>query len=273
MTVIAIPILDTAAILQAKRDYLVSLMPEVAPIVDLASEPSRKSLEENAYREFHMRTVINENFLQTFIAHATGAVLEERVGFYDVTRITGESDAQLRLRGTLEIRSRSTGGTEPRYRAIALGASADVRDAKVWCDGLSPVINVAITSTAPGGLASSELLNTVATALNDPSKRMINDTIAVRAAVTRIQPVAADIWLLPDTPAALATDLPARVRSAWEAEAGLGFDLTRAWLCARLMQQGVQRVELATPATDISVQPHEALALGEFNLAFKGRAF
>jgi phage-related baseplate assembly protein len=264
--------LDVAAILQAKRDDLVARAPYVAPIIDLESEPLRRSLEENTYREFLLRGRINDTYQQTLVALASGANLDALAGFYDVTRLALESDDHFRERIVLEIAGRSPGGTAPRYKAKALGASIDVRDAIVWREALTPIINVAVISTAIGGVASNALLTTVREALNNSSVRMVNDTIVVRGAVSITQAIAADIWLLPDTPLAVFDGLAASLLAAWEAEAGLGFDLTHAWITARLMKAGVQRVDVVAPIADISLSPYEALALGPITLTNKGRA-
>lgn len=263
--------LDFAAILLAKRNDLVARFPAAAAFIDLESEPLKKSLEENAYREGVLRDRVNTVFWQTLLAEATGTNLDALAGFYDVIRIALESDDQLRERTVMEIAGRSPGGTAERYRAKALGASATVADAVVWRDATSPLIRVAVFSTAPGGVASPTLLGLVEAALNASNVRMVNDTIAVQSAVTITQAITANVWLLPATPQEVFDDLDADLAAAWALEGGMGFDLTRAWLTARLMRPGVQRVEIVTPTADITVSPHEALALGTITLNDMGR--
>lgn len=268
---LAIEVLDVAAILKAKRDDLVARAPEVTAIVDLLSEPLRKFIEVCAYRELLVRNRINATYLATFLAYAASTDLDHLAAFYDVSRIANETDAQLRARTTLAIRGRSTGGTEPRYQAIAFGASALVRDVKVWRDDLSPLINIAVIANDNGGIATPALLSAVEAALNDPSHRMVSDRFAVRSAVTVVQDVTAKIWLLPSTPISVFDTLDETITQAWGVEGGLGFDLTKAWLTARLMQPGVQRVEIVTPASDAIVAPHEAVALGTLTFTLEGR--
>lgn len=264
-------LLDVAAILQAKIDDLVARYPDAADFIGLESEPLRKSLEENAYRELILRQRINEVFRQTLLAEATGSNLTVLAAFYDVTRLAGEDDAHLRERTVMEIAGRSPAGTAERYRAKALGASIHVRDAVVWRDELTPTIRIAVFSDGPGGVADSALLATVSAALTDDAVKVVSDSIEVVSAVTAVQPVAATVWLLPATAQSVFEGLSEALQAAWAAEAGLGFNLTRAWLTARLMQAGVQRVEITAPAADIAVNPHQALALGAITLTYGGR--
>lgn len=264
--------LDFEAILATTVADLIDRFPAVAGTVALESEPARKLLEVDAFREVLLRARVNDAFRGTLLAYAAGADLDNLAAFYDVTRLTGETDARLRARVILAIAGRSTGGTAERYRFVAMSASVDVRDVFVWRGPLSPVVNVAVYSTAPGGVAGSGLLATVRDALNADDVRMVNDTIAVRSAVTQTVNVAAQVWLLPSAQMAVFDGLSDALRDAHQAESGLGFDLTRAWITARLMRAGVQRVVITAPAADVPVAEYEAAALGTINLTFMGRA-
>ena len=264
--------LDYLAILTQYRDKAVSLYPDIAPIIDLESEPARKVAEAGSYRETLLRGRINDALRATLIAFAGGSDLEHLAAFYDAVRLAGESDDAFRRRTILIIASRSTGGTAPRYRAVALGASIRVRDAIAYRDGLYPAVNVAVIATDNNGVADAPLLEIVRTALNDPAVRMVNDTIAVRSAVSQTVDIAADLWLYPETAADTAR-IEQALRDAWTRESGLGFDLTISWLIARLMQPGVQRVTITAPTVDNRIPPFEAIALGAVTLTIKGRDF
>ena len=264
--------LDFEAILAAAVADMVERFPAISGVIQLESEPARKLLEVAAFRETLVRARINDAARSQLLAFAAGSDLDHLAAFYDVTRLGGEDDERLRLRVILAISGRSTGGTAERYRYVAMTASVDVRDVIVWRDALSPTVNVAVYSYSPGGAASPALLTTVRNALNADGVRMVNDTIFVRSAVTQTRNVAADVWLLPNTPMEVFDGLDAALRDDFTAEAGLGFDLTRAWLTARLMRSGIQRVEITAPAADVSVAEYEAVALGTITLTYRGRA-
>jgi len=67
--------LSHAAAVQAIRDDVVARFPEIAPVIDLPSEPARKLIEAFAYRETLLRARINDAARAVFLASATGADL------------------------------------------------------------------------------------------------------------------------------------------------------------------------------------------------------
>ncbi|WP_029074413.1 baseplate J/gp47 family protein [Kaistia adipata] len=237
----------------------------------LETDPVKIVAEAAAYRELLLRARINDAVRANLLAFARGADLDHLAAFYDAARLPDEGDDRFRLRTQLIIQGRSTGGTEPRYRAVALGASLRVADAAVYRDGTSPRIQIAVIAADNNGVADAGLLALVAAAVNAPAVRMVNDTIQVIAAVTDTIDVAARIWLLPDASASLVEALVPALRTDWANEGGLGFDLTREWLLSRLMKSGVQRVEIVTPAANVIVPPGRAVALGAIDLALMGR--
>lgn len=263
--------LDFEATLAAAKAKMIELFPAIAPVLDLESEPATKLLEVTSFREMLLRARINDAARASLLAYATGDALDHLAAFYDVIRLSGETDDALRARVILAISGRSPGGTADRYRYIALSASTDVADAEVYTEPLSPVVHVAIYSTADGGIADDGLLEIVAAALNADDVRMVSDTINVRSAVTETVDIEARVWLLPDTTSEVITNLPANLRADFAAEGGLGFDLTHSWLIARMMRPGVQRVEIVAPAADVQMDGYEALALGEIEITYMGR--
>lgn len=252
---------------------MVSRMPEIAPIMELESEPATKLGQVHSYVEMLVRARINDAIRANLLAYAAGADLNHLAAFYDVVRLPGETDEALRRRVILAIQGRSTGGTAPRYRSVALGASVRVADAVVYRVGTDPTVHVAVYATDNNGVADAELLAMVEAALNDPAVRMVNDIIVIRSAVFEVVDVEANVWLLPEASNALLDVLPGTLRAAWAAETGLGFNLTRAWLTARLMVSGVQRVEIVTPHTDVIATPEQAISIGAIKLNNMGRDY
>lgn len=237
----------------------------------LETDPVKVVDEAVAYRDLILRARVNDAVRSNLLAFATGADLDHLAAFYDASRIPGEDDERFRLRTLLIIQGRSTGGTAPRYRAVALGADLRVADAAVYRVGTSPLIEIAVTATDNDGAADPGLLALVNAAVQNEAVRMVTDTISVVAAVKTVVNVSANIWLLPEASASLLTTIGAAVKADWAVEGGLGFDLTKEWLAARLMRAGVYKVEVLTPDATIVVPPSEALALGTFTLTLAGR--
>lgn len=271
--------LDYEVILTRMRDEMVVLFPSIVGVIDLETEPVRKLFEVYAYAETYIRGRINDALRANFLAYAQGTDLDNLAAFYDITRMIDpdtleiETDDRFRERTVLAIQGRSTGGTAPRYRSIAMQADLNVRDAIAYTVGRDPTVYIAVFSVDNGGVPSQALLDTVEAALLDANVRMVNDVISVVSAVEETINVEANVWLLPDTSSELIDDLPATLSGLWDAENDLGFDMTRSWLTAKLMQPGVQRVEIVSPAEDVIVDPNKSVIIGTVTINEQGRDF
>lgn len=269
----AVEELDFEALFAAFKADMTARMPEAAALLELESEPITKLGQTHSFVTMLVLARVNDAIRANLLAYATGTDLDHLAAFYDVVRLMGELDEPFRRRVILAIQGRSTGGTAPRYRSVALGASVRVADAVVYRVGTDPTVRVAVYATDNGGVADAGLLADVTAALNDPAVRMVNDTILVQSAVFEVVNVTANVWLLPEASNTILTVLPDTLRGGWAGETGLGFDLTRSWLTARLMVSGVQRVEIVTPAVDVIAPPERAINLGTITLNNMGRDY
>lgn len=266
--------LDYEAILTRRKVEFIALAQRFGFTYDVGSletDPAVILLQEAAYQEVLLRGRGNDIARAPYLYFARGSEVDHLGFMHDCYRLPGEADDRYKARIVLAIRGRSTGGTEPRYRGITLGASLRVADAVVYTEGEDPTVYIAVFAADNNGVADEALLDEVRAAVTAPAVRMVNDRIVVRSAVVQVVPVAADIWLLPNTPESILGPLAADLPGLWAAEGGLGRDLTRAWLTARLMIAGVQRVEVAT--ADIVMRPHEAVRIGAVTLTNRGRAY
>lgn len=239
----------------------------------LESEETSILFETTSFRELLLRVRINEAVRANLLAFATGADLDHLAAFYGVVRMVGELDARLRVRVILEIRGRSTGGTAPRYEAVAMAASIRVKSARAYRLGRDPTVHVAIFAEDNEGVADAELLDTVRGALNAPAVRMVNDVLLVASAVFEVVNVSAQVWLLPTASDALVPELAAYLKQSWIETSSLGFDLTTSWIIGRLMASGVQRASVIAPAADVIAEPFRAISIGSVALQNMGRDF
>lgn len=268
--------LDYEAILAARKASLVTLGNAAGfgyDTVGLESEPGLILLQDASFKEVALRGRGNDIARARYLYYARGSEVDHLGAFYDVIRLAGESDDRLKVRIIEAIRGRSTGGTAPRYRSVALASSLRVADAIVYTEGVSPLVNVAVFAADNNGVADAGLLSIVSAALNDPSVRMVNDTLSIRSAVVLTVPVTAQMWLLPNTDLSVVTQLQNTLAATWAAEGGLGRDLTRSWLISRLMVGGVQRVNLTAPLNDVVMRPFEAVRTSSVTLTVAGRDF
>lgn len=240
---------------------------------ELEYDPAKILLQVVAYFDVNLRQRINAAVQSNLLAYAYGGDLDILGQFYDTPRLFGETDDFYRLRIIRSIRGRSPGGTAPRYESVAMAADPRVANAVVYTIGKSPVIYIAVFSKEAGGVADSAMLAAVTAAVNDPAVRLVNDTIVVLPAVRRVVNVVADVWLLPQSSDTLIVPMEAALRAAWDRDDGLGRDLTRSYIGARMMLDGVQEIDVTSPAISALADFNEALAIGTVTLNIKGRKF
>lgn len=257
----------------ALADFKARLVAAGIPVdtLGLANEPGALVLQSTSGEALRLRQRLNEVYRGGLLAFARAGGLEHLAAWSHVFRLTGEMDAALRNRVVVANQTRESAGTDPRYRHIALGVDPRVKDAAVYTEGKDPRVHIAVVSTDNGGVADQVLLDKVAAAINHRSRRTLNDTIVVEPAVTHTVTIAAQLWLEPDAPATVIDGLPALVRAAWSPI--LGRDFTRDWLTARLMQHGVHRLDITSPAANVAILPRQAATIGTITLTIAGRDF
>lgn len=239
--------------------------------LSIESDPVGIVIQAESYREILLLARINEAARARLLAFATGSDLDQLAAFYDVVRMPGETDIRLKTRVVLEIQGRSAGGPKERYKAIIMAADVRVESVEVYRIGRSPLIYVAVYSTEPNGVASTDLLNIVRAAIENDNVQLVNDEFVVASAVLNVVNIVADIWLLPDADDATVERAKTALRAAWELERALGRDLIREWWVSKLMISGVHKV---TPITaDLIVPPSQAASIGTITLNLQGRAF
>lgn len=254
-------------ILSSMKTDLITRFPAIAPILSLESSSAVKVLEVAAYRETVLRARINDAARANLLAYANGADLDH-VGANaspPVARMFGEDDERFRERILLTTKARNVGSFE-RYRLIALNTDISIRAAIAYRDGRDPTVYVALLSTDPTGVVSQAVINAVTAEFAKPENRMVNGAVVVLAAVTSIVPITATLTLTPGQPANIIATAEATLRAAWAAEGGLGRDLTRDWIKARLQVSGVYSVDLSLPAADVIKPPHQAASIGTVTL-------
>ncbi|RWC91649.1 MAG: baseplate J protein [Mesorhizobium sp.] len=238
---------------------------------NLETDPAKIILETAEYREVLVRARINDTAKANLLAFAVGSDLDHLAAFYDVTRLTDETDAALRSRIVLAIQGRSPAGPEERYMFVARSADVRVKEVRVYRVDGGPKIRIALLSSDNGGVPDGAMLAAVTAAVTAPGVRVVSDVIEVLAATQMTSNIAASVWLLPDTPMSVFDGLVAVLRAAWSKESGIGFDLEPSWIEARLHVDGVKRVSVSTPAASVIDDENTAIVIGTVTLTFAGR--
>lgn len=238
----------------------------------LETDPVVIVLQAAANRELLLRARINDGARANLVRYSTGADLDDLAGWYDVTRLADEKDERLRERLALAIAGRSPGGTEERYKAIAMGVSTNVDEVAIYQVDGGPQIELAVLSVDNGGTPTQALLDAVAAAVNAADVILVNDTISVVSAIKTYVDVTVQIWLLPGATDAIVTESEARLRAAWAKSGQIGFDLNPSWITRTLFVDGVSRVMVSSPDAPVVAKPNEAIAIQTVTIEFAGRS-
>jgi phage-related baseplate assembly protein len=166
---------------------------------------------------------------------------------YEVATATGET---LDVLGENFGVTRTTGESDAAYRARIVAA---------------------VDQAGGAGLASQDLLDAVDDRLQADDVRVLTDTVTVEGATIIPVDVTAQVWLYPGTHEAVFEGLEQRLKDAFAAQSGLGWDVTTSWLITQLHPEGVQRVVLTAPTANVVCSASDAPALGSITLTLAGR--
>ncbi|MBN3198458.1 baseplate assembly protein [Pectobacterium brasiliense] len=282
--------LDYEAIYTERKAMLLSLYPEdqraaVARTLKLESDPLVKLLQENAYRELLWRQRVNEAARAVMVAFAQGDDLDQLGANFSVARLVitpaddstlpptpalMESDSDFRLRIQQSFEGLSVAGSVGAYQYH--GRSADGRVADVSVISPSPAsVTVSVLSREGDGSASPELVAIVATALNGEDVRPVADRVTVQSAAIVPYEIDATLYLYRSPEAEpVRAAAEQRLKAYISAQHRLGRDIRRSAIYAALHVEGVQRVELTTPAADIVLTVAQASYCSGYRLGVGG---
>lgn len=277
-----IEVLNYEAILSEVKTVMLSAFPQeqqksVAAALGLESEPLNAIAQVIAYREMILRQRINEGAAACMLSHAVSSDLDNLAGNNNTERLVitpatetadavMESDTALRLRAQAAFEGLSVAGPTAAYEYFAKSASGKVADAKAISPSPANVV-VSVLSTEGDGNASSELLSIVRNALNAENVRPVGDRLTVQSAVIATYRIEATLYFYPgpeSEPILLAAQ---SALEAWLKEQGkIGRDIARSAIMAALHVQGVQRVELLQPASDVVMDDTQSARCESFTI-------
>ncbi|MCB1397256.1 MAG: baseplate J/gp47 family protein [Rhodobacteraceae bacterium] len=258
---------DYEAILAEMKAAASAAMPELAPVLELESEPALKVLQVCAVYVMLSRAEKNDAARSVMLAFATGSDLDHLGALFGVARavlVPGdpaaappvpaimEDDTRLRTRIQLALEGFSTAGPVGAYTYHALSASPLVRDVAITSPEPGAVL-VTVLATIGDGSSDAALLATVESALGAESVRPLTDLVTVAPAQIVSYAVNAEIAVLdgPD-PALVLAEAQAAATAHVEERRALGMGVARSGLFAALHRAGVASVTLTSPAADIN---------------------
>ncbi|MEG8052876.1 baseplate J/gp47 family protein [Sphingomonas aerolata] len=254
--------LDYETIFRRKVARVQALLPSFDATVD--SDPAVKVLQVATYDEILLRADFNERLQQRLVAYATGSTLDHLGAVIGVTRLVVtpangttraapvyESDDSFRARIVLGPEGFSVAGPELAYVKHAKDASGLVLDASATSPAPGEVL-VSVLSVEGDGTASAALLDQVRAIVTDKKIRPLGDLVSVAPAEQIPFAVIVRLWTFsgPD-PALILTAANAKLTRYLADSRKLGRDIALSGLYAALTVEGVQRVEIVSPAASI----------------------
>ncbi|MBT0611954.1 baseplate assembly protein [Campylobacter hyointestinalis] len=170
-----------------------------------------------------------------------------------------ESDERLKDRAVLSLERFSTAGAKKAYIYHALSANAKVEEVNVL-NGGAGIVNVYIKSTD----MSEETRQSVAEYLNDEKVRPLTDNAVVANANIVSVEIRAELELMDMF---LQDEIDKQIKSS-KTSLTIGEDLNLSYIYSVLHKDGVYRVNLANPASDIKVG-EDSFVILNFNLSYK----
>lgn len=259
-------------ILSELKAELISRDPQLTEVLALESEPLVKLLQVYAFREMRSRQRENQKAISLMLAFATGSDLDQLGANYGVPRLlldsgnpsaippvppTYESDDNFKRRIQLSFEAFTTAGSEASYIFHGLSADGQVAD----ISALSPtpgVVAIYVLAQTGNGQADTPLLTKVENALSAKTVRPLTDQVNVYSVEVVYFVVHAELILFNGPDGALVLEnAQTELDNYLAASRSNGLDITISGLHHALHQQGVQRVNLISPSSDIVIQRHQ----------------
>lgn len=270
--------LDFEAILATRKAHLVSLLPEaeraaVTALLELESEPATKLLEENAYQETILRNRVNDAGKAVMLAFALDGDLDQLGANVNVARLVitpanpnamppvaavMEDNDAYRLRIQEAPDGLSVAGPKASYEFHARSSDGRVKDASATSPAPASV-TVTVLANDATGIASADLLATVARALNAEEVRPLGDRLTVQAAQVIDYQIEATLFIGvgPEVPILLDAARANALRVS-QPRRPLGHSIYRSACSAAVHVEGVRKVALTKPAADIELNATQA---------------
>jgi phage-related baseplate assembly protein len=252
--------LDFEVMLARYRADVLAKNSKLAKALELEQSPTNIILEAEAYGEMLVRARVNAAARAVMLAFSTGSDLENLAAFFGVERgtlpdgVTREGDDSLRRRAQLAPEAFSTAGSEGAYIFQALTADLSIRDVSAVKVNKDGGVKVTVMNSGSDPVPTQQQILHVINRLNSKGIKPLTDVINVAPVKVLRHNVVASITLYPGPDAALImADIGKALEKVRNNVSLIGRDLTRSAIISALNQEGVQSVDLISPAENVVV--------------------
>lgn len=271
--------IDFEALYTERKEALIQLwlseeQPSIRQTLTRESEPLVKLVQENCYREMILRNRINQAARALLLAYATKNDLDQLGANFNVKRLVVspadnsttppteaimESDDAFRERIQLAFDTLSVAGPEAAYKKFARDADGRVGDVSVVSPQPAYITLTILQADSLTGAASPELIQIVSNAVTAEDVRPIGDRVTVQSASIVNYVINAKLFIGKDPEAAtLLQQAMTNVTAYATKQKRLGRSIRLSAIYAALHINGVNRVELISPLTDVVLTPEQA---------------
>ncbi len=248
-----------------------ALLKVLAPLVYdglVAYDAAKKLLGIEAYLEGLQRNEINQSLYAVMVDFATGTDLDNLASFYGIERkqvedeegnIVEESDDELRERIKEAPYGFSVAGPESSYIYFGKLSDPEVKD----ISAVSPnpcEVEITVLSMLGNGTASIDLVSKVSKTLNADDIRPMGDQVTAKGA--EVIEYEIDVQITPQTNTPEASidleQIKANLQEYSDSEHRLGGIVVQSGIYASSHIEGVERVEIISPSTEIICNPAQA---------------
>ncbi|SHH06376.1 baseplate assembly protein [Bradyrhizobium erythrophlei] len=233
---------------------VVSKNDKLAAAVKLEQSPTNVILEAEAYGEMLVRARVNAAARAVMLAFSKGADLDNLAAFFGCERLAGETDDSLRRRAQLAPEAFTTAGSEGAYIYQTLTSDVRIRDATAVKMNNFGGVRVSVMQSGSDPVPTTDIIYNVVNRLNSKGIKPLTDVISVVPVKVIKQQIVANISLYPGPDAALVmADIGTALNKVRANVSLIGRDLTRSAIISALNQEGVQSVDLISPAQNVVV--------------------
>ncbi|MHC2250028.1 baseplate assembly protein [Bradyrhizobium elkanii] len=245
--------IDFEVLLKRYQDDVLSKNDKLAAALKLEQSPTNIVLEAEAYGEMLVRARINSAARAVMLAFSKGRDLDNLAAFFGVERAAGETDESLRRRAQLAPEAFSTAGSEGAYIFQALTADpTNVRDATAVKMDDRGRVKITVMARGSNPVPTTATILLVRDRINSKGIRPLTDVVSVVPVRPITAKIVANIWLYPGPDASLVmSDIGKALQKVRDNVSLIGRDLTRSAIISALNQEGVQSVDLISPAENV----------------------
>lgn len=248
------------------KNRVLTANPALAAALKLEQSATNIILETEAYGEMLLRARVNAAARAVMLAFSTKADLNNLGALYNVARLPlvttprnvstypqdWESDAAYRRRIQLAPEAFATAGSAGAYVYQALTADVTLRDASAIVTDSLAGVRVTVMNSGVNPTPTAAQIQNVRNRIFQPNVKPLTDQPVIVGPKITTTAIQANVTLYPGPDSSIVvSNINAALLKVRNRISMLGYDLTRAACISALYQEGVENVELISPAADV----------------------